>query len=71
MFHVKPSSFPTHLGHREILVYEKVAKPRVKLPRRTGLAKKEPLGALSGPVVLLDARSAVTTFHVKPVPPIP
>lgn len=36
---------PDQLGHREILVYEKVSKPKIKLPRRTGQAKKEPLGA--------------------------
>lgn len=35
---------PHQLGHREILVYEKVSRPKIKLPRRTGLAKKEPLG---------------------------
>lgn len=35
---------PDDLGHREILIYEKTSKPRIKLPRRTGLAKKEPLG---------------------------
>lgn len=35
---------PDELGHREILIYEKTSKPRIKLPRRTGLAKKEPLG---------------------------
>ena len=34
---------PHDLGHREILVYEKVAMPRVKLPRQIGKAKKEPL----------------------------
>ena len=47
MTHVSRETFelPNDLGHREILIYEKVAKPRVKLPRRTGLAKKEPLGA--------------------------
>ena len=35
---------PDELGHREILIYEKTSNPRIKLPRRTGLAKKEPLG---------------------------
>lgn len=35
---------PRDLGHREILIYEKVGKPKVKLPRRAGLAKSEPLG---------------------------
>ncbi|MEI2999009.1 MAG: hypothetical protein V8T51_07325 [Senegalimassilia faecalis] len=28
---------------RRILSYEKVAKPKLKLPRRTGLAQKKPL----------------------------
>ena len=35
---------PEGLGHREILVYEKHAKPSIKLPRRSGLAQHEPLG---------------------------
>lgn len=35
---------PRELGHREILVFEKVDKPRLKLPRRVGVAKHEPLG---------------------------
>ena len=35
---------PDNLGHREILIYEKLSTPRIKLPRRIGLAKKEPLG---------------------------
>lgn len=35
---------PHELGHRELLFYKKTAKPRVKLPRKAGLAKKEPLG---------------------------
>ena len=34
---------PRALGHREVLVYERVAKPLVKLPRAIGRAKKEPL----------------------------
>lgn len=34
---------PRELGHREILVYEKNRQSRVKLPRRVGLAKIEPL----------------------------
>ena len=29
--------------HRCILVFEKAGKPKVKLPRRTGLAQKKPL----------------------------
>ena len=32
------------LGHREILIFEKSGKPRLKLPRRVGVAKHEPLG---------------------------
>ena len=35
---------PLDLGHREILVYERYAKPRVVLPRTVGAAKKSPLG---------------------------
>lgn len=35
---------PRNLGHREVLVFKKEGKPRVRLPRRTGMAKKEPLG---------------------------
>ena len=35
---------PHELGHREILTYKKVSKPRIKLPRRNGQAKSEPLG---------------------------
>lgn len=35
---------PQGLGHREILTYKKVSKPKIKLPRRTGLAKHSPLG---------------------------
>ncbi len=35
---------PDNLGHREILIYEKTSKAQIRLPRRTGLAKKEPLG---------------------------
>ena len=35
---------PHGLGHREILSFEKVGKPRVKLPRATGKARHEPLG---------------------------
>ncbi len=33
------------LTYREILVYEKVSHPRIKLPRRVGLAQKKPLTA--------------------------
>ena len=32
------------LGHREILTYKKVSKPKIKLPRRNGQAKSDPLG---------------------------
>lgn len=35
---------PRGLGHREVLMYQKKRKAKVKLPRRVGLAKKEPLG---------------------------
>lgn len=35
---------PRDLGHREILIYKKVSKSKIKLPRRTGLAKSQPLG---------------------------
>lgn len=35
---------PLDLGHREILIYKKVGKSKIKLPRRTGLAKSQPLG---------------------------
>lgn len=34
---------PCDLGHRTIFLYQKVSKPRVKLPRAVGLAKKQPL----------------------------
>lgn len=34
---------PCELGHRTVYLYEKVSKPRVKLPRAVGLAKKQPL----------------------------
>jgi len=35
---------PEGRGHREVLSYERVGKPRVKLPRATGIARKKPLG---------------------------
>lgn len=35
---------PHSLGHREVLVFEKIERPRIKLPRAIGLAKKFPLG---------------------------
>lgn len=34
---------PCDLGHRTVFLYQKVSKPRVKLPRGVGLAKKQPL----------------------------
>ena len=42
---VKQSSLelPLDLGHREILVYERYAKPQIVLPRAVGTAKKSPL----------------------------
>ena len=35
---------PFERGHREILVYQKTGKAQVKLPRRAGMAKQDPLG---------------------------
>lgn len=35
---------PEERGHREVLSYEKVKNPSVKLPRATGMAKRCPLG---------------------------
>lgn len=35
---------PNELGHREIMIFEKVTKAKVKLPRRVGEAKSKPLG---------------------------
>lgn len=35
---------PEKMGHREILVFEKTGRPRIRLPRKAGLAKREPLG---------------------------
>lgn len=35
---------PRELGHREILLYRKTGRPRLKLPRRNGMAKSSPLG---------------------------
>ena len=34
---------PQGLGHRKILIFKKVAAPKIKLPRQNGLAKKKPL----------------------------
>ena len=36
---------PGDRGHREVLCFERVGKPSVKLPRATGMARKKPLGA--------------------------
>lgn len=35
---------PSSMGHREILTFEKVSKPSLRLPRPIGEAKKHPLG---------------------------
>lgn len=35
---------PDGLGHRELLFYERVRKSKIKLPRKSGTAKREPLG---------------------------
>jgi 16S rRNA (guanine527-N7)-methyltransferase len=35
---------PHELGHREVLVYERVGNPRIKLPREVGRARHQPLG---------------------------
>lgn len=35
---------PRGLGHRTILIYKKVGNPRIKLPRKNGMAKEMPLG---------------------------
>ena len=35
---------PNSLGHREILVFKKTGKGKVKLPRKPGTAKSDPLG---------------------------
>ena len=35
---------PQGLGHREILIYRKVKQAQIKLPRKNGRAKREPLG---------------------------
>lgn len=34
---------PSHSGHREMFVYKRSLKPKVKLPRRVGMAKSSPL----------------------------
>ena len=35
---------PDERGHREVIVYERVGNPSVKLPRNTGMAQHHPLG---------------------------
>lgn len=35
---------PREMGHREVLVFKKVGKPRIRLPRKVGVAKRDPLG---------------------------
>lgn len=35
---------PGDRGHREVISYERVGKPSIRLPRATGMAKKKPLG---------------------------
>ena len=35
---------PEDSGHREILVFKKVKKSKIKLPRKNGVAKQHPLG---------------------------
>lgn len=35
---------PEDRGHREVIVYERVGNPSVKLPRNTGMAQHHPLG---------------------------
>ena len=39
---------PNNLGHREILLYKKVTKSNIKLPRKTGMAKSNPFVARRG-----------------------
>ena len=34
---------PNDMGHREVLIYRKTSKPRIKLPRNNGMAKNHPL----------------------------
>lgn len=36
---------PENFGHRELYIYKKVSQSRVKLPRRNGEAKKNPLSS--------------------------
>lgn len=32
------------MGHREVIVYERIEKPHLRLPRKAGMAKRQPLG---------------------------
>ena len=41
---IQEFELPNELGHRTVIVYRKTHKPEIKLPRRNGLAKNEPLG---------------------------
>ena len=34
---------PDNLGHREVLIYQKTSKSKIKLPRKNGMAKNNPL----------------------------
>lgn len=34
---------PDNLGHREVLIYRKTSKSKIKLPRKNGMAKNNPL----------------------------
>ncbi len=35
---------PHEMGHREVLIFKKVRESKIKLPRKNGLAKQNPLG---------------------------
>lgn len=35
---------PEGMGHREVISYERIEKPHLKLPRKAGMAKRQPLG---------------------------
>lgn len=35
---------PRGLGHREILIYKKVSKAQIRLPRKNGMARQNPFG---------------------------
>lgn len=43
LIHEDSFNLPNDLGHREILVYQKVANPSIKLPRQVGKAVHDPL----------------------------